>query len=991
MRGDIDVADKLIRMGANPNYSNAEGTIKPSLYYASRYGHFHLVQRLIERHKCDVHYKTPRGTTLLHLACLHGHDDIVKYLTSPPNRLDPSAKNRLGSTPLHLSCVGGHPLIVQYLIENLHCDPQSSGELEETPLHTACTAGHLGIMKYLIEVQKCNACKPTHMGETPLHLACQHGHKDIVVYLVAERGCNILAKDCFQNTPLHSAAQQNHYDIVRYLVLEKGCDPHVYNHDKCTPLHLACKYNRIEVVKVLLEEAKIVPSIKGPDGKTPIQVAYGNEVVKLLIRHGADPSEAQVNIYPDVPPQDLQDTIIRILVVGDSSSGKSTLVEALKTPPKNFLNISRITGKITDVQPYTAGIIPHEIKNSQEFGHVLLFDFAGQREYYHSHSVVIDSVCVSAPIFVVVVDLSKGEEHIKLRLHFWVQFIENNRPTFASNPHIVVVGSHYDILSSANNDSSYKHRVLENIRRFSRDIIKNTKLTFDGFFHLNCQKLATHNELRQVLAKSCKSLRTHITDDTLCHAFGVYLFSMFPGRIMCTVKEVLDVVKRTDAAFPIDIDKLCKLCESLGNKVNIMFIKNIHNIRESTIILEVSTLLSRIQGVMFAPEGFKEHKLKSKNGIVTFSRLRKVFNELDPRVIAQCMERLEFCQEIQDRTVLDFIKGQNQFPDSPEVECDGLFPDEYYFFPCLIDCNHPTRIWIQDMASDPSLRRFSYYSGWCLQINQEMTVFPSRFLHALLLRLAFNFAVVSEESSTPCSLLNRECNLWKSGIHWFSLSGTETYVELREDGQVLVLVMRCLKEHEVECVKLRAAVIKTILDTKADFAPLIQANEGLLDPSYLHQYPLPSVKKCEIPFYNITMVLRPLIEKLTSAFDISHQNFITLSKLLYWDPYMNLGKEILDDLFNPALQSSQITDEFIDKYSENMDKWDLVAIKVFQFDRSTIANIAQTTNNQPIQACKHVLHQMLYRDRMTFGRLKTLFGSFSIFNGRDIMVSMSWY
>ena len=672
VNGDIDMADRLIRLGANPNYS--EGTLKPSLYYASRYGHFHLLRRLIEKHKCDVYYTTPRGTTLLHLACLHGHDDIVTYLTCPPIRLNPSAKNRLGSTPLHLACVGGHPIIVQNLIENLHCDPKCIGDLEETPLHTACTKGHLGIMKYLIEVQKCDPSRPTHMGETTLHLACQHGHKEIVVYLIEECNSNPMSCDNFQNTPLHSAAQQNHPDIVRYLILEQGCNPHTRNHDNCTPLHLACKYSRIDVVRVLLEEAKVSPFLRGPNGHTPIQVAYDYEVVKLLIRHGANPKDAQVNVFPDIPPQNVEDTIVRILVVGDPASGKSTLVEALKTPQRsNVFNFSVPRGRITEVEPCTAGIIPHEIKSSPEFGHILLFDFAGHSEYYSSHSVVIDSVCVSAPIFIVVVDLSRDEETIKLRLHFWIQFIENNRPTFVSQPHIVIVGSHYDVLSSYH-DQAYKHRILNSIKSFSRETLKLTKLHFGGFFHINCQKVNTHTELRQVLSKSCRSLRTLVQDDSLCHAFSVYLFAMFPGRIMCTIKEISEVIKRSDSPFPFDTEQLCKLCESLGNRVNIMFIRNINNARESTVILEVGTLLSKIQGVMFAPEGFKEHKLKSKNGIVTFSRLRRVFAGLDPRVIAQCMERLEFCQEVQDKNVLELIRGQAESPQ--DVECDGFGGNE---------------------------------------------------------------------------------------------------------------------------------------------------------------------------------------------------------------------------------------------------------------------------------------------------------------------------
>lgn len=67
-------------------------------------------------------------------------------------------------------------------------------------------------------------------------------------------------------------------------------------------------------------------------------------------------------------------------------------------------------------------------------------------------------------------------------------------------------------------------------------------------------------------------------------------------------------------------------------------------------------------------------------------------------------------------------------------------------------------------------------------------MFPTRFLHSLLLRLAFNFAVASDDLATSGRVLNRACNLWKNGIHWFSLTGTETYVELREDSQVSIVI-----------------------------------------------------------------------------------------------------------------------------------------------------------------------------------------------------------
>ena len=130
-----------------------------------------------------------------------------------------------------------------------------------------------------------------------------------------------------------------------------------------------------------------------------------------------------------------------------------------------------------------------------------------------------------------------------------------------------------------------------------------------------------------------------------------------------------------------------------------------------------------------------------------------------------------------------------------------------------------------------------------------MQCFPARFLHTLLLRIAFTFAVASldhPDLAQSTHHFGKECNLWKNGIHWFDPWGIESYLELRDDGQVLVLVMRCYKDQEMHCLKLRSAIITKILETMKSFAHNIQTYEYLLDPKYLVSYPLPSIKQRQV-------------------------------------------------------------------------------------------------------------------------------------------------
>lgn len=205
---------------------------------------------------------------------------------------------------------------------------------------------------------------------------------------------------------------------------------------------------------------------------------------------------------------------------------------------------------------------------------------------------------------------------------------------------------------------------------------------------------------------------------------------------------------------------------------------------------------------------------------------------------------------------------------------------------------------------------------------------------------------------------------------------------------MLVFVTRCFKGHEIECVKLRAAVISKILETKSVFIPNIPVNEGLLHPTQLYEYPLASIRHGDVPLYDMSMVLNPLLDVNSSTFDRSHRHCITLDRLLYWDPYINVGRGLLKELFNPAQENVELTDDFIANYSEKVVDWEVLASKVFKMDKSVIEAIQHQTNStRPTLQCQQLLDSYMSFELLTFGRLRVLLDQFSVFGGRDMIVS----
>ena len=67
---------------------------------------------------------------------------------------------------------------------------------------------------------------------------------------------------------------------------------------------------------------------------------------------------------------------------------------------------------MTNVPAERAGIIPTTFP-SKLCGNTILYDLAGQYEYYSSHAAVIESTVFSSPpAFLVVIDLTENDEMI---------------------------------------------------------------------------------------------------------------------------------------------------------------------------------------------------------------------------------------------------------------------------------------------------------------------------------------------------------------------------------------------------------------------------------------------------------------------------------------------------------------------------------------------------------------------------------------------------
>ena len=739
-----------------------------------------------------------KSVSLLHLAAYWGWKNVVKSLVLDSGSACP--KDFGENVPMHYAAYNGQLEVVKYftmmrayrncsLVRNMYGN---------TPLHIACEKGHLSIVKYLI----CEACyHPSYgnkNGYTPLHLACTNDHLNLVQCLIEEAHYNPTCKDNIGNAPLHVSCIGGHLKIVQYLIEEVECNPSCENSYGWTPLHFACLHKHVHIVQYLLSTGRVNPL-------AALSIASRHyDLIKLF-----QPFE-QCRV--DFPVH----TFTKVILTGDSGAGKTTISEL-------FIRLASSTAVecITDVQRLTAGIVPHHIQ-SKQLGNLVIYDFAGQQEYYSSHTAVLEQVMrKSAAMFLCVVDLSKSEEKICESLYYWLSFIDNASSTAEGISHVAVIGSHADQVTSLEEEmekSSLLHKIAKNKVRHQQ---------YAGFLSVDCRYAYAKyvHDLIAMLTNSHKAIAaSQPVISYYCHV--VYAFLRTKLRVVgCTLHDLVSAIaNEKDSSLPNDQSVLIEILTILSDKGLILFL---HNDQSSWIVVKTEALLNEINGTLFAPYHFKEHRdLASNTGIVPVPNLRKVFPDYNSEMLVGFLTSLDFCRPV-DPLVLQYTNLQTTHSHSTA---------NLLFFPGLVQSEQP----------DSLVQQGALKFGWCLKCMDPHEFFSSRFLHVLLLSVAYKFPLASQAASSSVSGLQRTCKIWRNGIFWRNLDNITTVIELLDKNRCVLVAMSCDDTNPVEHAELRSSLIGLVRHFQQQYCPRLNVCEFLISLDLIQRYPLDNLPDSDL-------------------------------------------------------------------------------------------------------------------------------------------------
>ena len=870
------------------------------LHYACRSGHLNLVKMLVLECKADFKICDNEMNTPVYEAVCNGHtyvfdeffdcehrdtlafiaqDTKLANILLTQHKLDPLTVDDNGDNLLHHAALCGNEEVAKLLITKYECPVDCVNNRQQTPLHYACRKGHLNFVKMLALEYKADTDARDHETNTPLHEAALCGHDSVIRCLLNEFHCSPNIKGLEGRNILHQSCNQDNDSLVEELVDKFKVSLLSTDNDGNTPLHIASMSGSIKSLHVLLNNYHAPIFLRNKAGKSSVDVAKNDEVKEIIRKYLKFQHSRIVYDYKRVQTLSSKKykgahRLTRIFVVGNVESGKSTLVESLKR--EGFFSSLTSVSEAT-VPPHTSGIIP-SVHFSKAIGRVIYYDFAGDPEYYSSHSAIVANVMQAkygTNIFLVVVNLTKPIPIIREELGYWLSFISYHMKASSVKCKVIVIGSHADRITIKADKTSKLLSVCQFILQYCFDI---PKLIFDvvDMITLNCRQPRSSRGVKDIILKTIENTPRYNLSEEAAILLGL-LDKDFKNVITCDLQTLITHIKDTGVYLPTMARSLYQVVEDLHSLGLLMSLQSEKKKLEDTLLLlNIPKLTNKVHKLLFSKKSFLAHD--TSMGVLTHSFLNR---HLPEYISVDCLVQLQYCQLFSHAEVgCDQSVVSTNDPNAPTL----------LYFPALCTIERKQNIITPD--------EYTYSIGWFAECRSKFHYFPARFLHVLLLRLAYTFAhpiaphdLESDGEMSPHLDIirsNCRCTMWKNGLHWHMKVGVECIVELVNNNRGLVVITKSTmnEERRHKCGEMLFKIIEMSMKAKEELCRTITLKQYLIPLDCCDTDTLQNPDK----LFDLDEVCQDLKEGNSTALSVSGERTIEVSELVHLEEFIIRGK-----------------------------------------------------------------------------------------------------
>ena len=773
--GDIAISMHLLRAGANCIGSVSKGRMDELLRHACCVDEVLAVETML-KNGCSVDaLSKEEQEKLLHSAYYERNLLVVRALFKNGCSVTLSAEEQ--NMLLRYASHEGDTFIAWTLIRNGRSVSTLSREQQEMLLRCACRDSNLLVAEILFKVG-CSLFAVSREDQvTLLQCACSEGNVLVLEALIA-CGCSV---DCVYAdglTPIMVATREGHEEVVKKLILADA-NLTIQDEHGSTALHYAAICNHIQC-GILLVEGGASVSTRNKYSETPLGVAKADF-------HGA-------------MTQALSFTTRKTLcIIGNAEGGKSTLIASLQAErTSSFGRLVNRFKRVDDCLKRTAGIetVPY---NSQKYGEVLFFDFAGQDDYHGPHQMFLEALLSKPGVsmtLLLVIKVTEAEETILHQLHRWLTPVALMSSP-ASPPHVIVIGSFLDKVKSKREATSKLIRCTEETERDLEEL----PVRFVGTCFLNCRQPQSEgidqlcNFLQEVPVPEFRATYT-------CYSLAWVIFQIRSSieAPALQLQEFSIWVKGNEDNLPRTIPTPEEICQDLSAAGHALYLPNKEDPLKSWLVLDLPGILHDVYGNLFS----HSKKIVNDFGLLHCQCLAKHFPHVELEMVQQLLISLEFCIPV-DPSVL-------------KIELSKLTQSEetsgWLFFPSLI-------------SAKPQLTTGSKQSVcslcWQLRTSKKHIIY-ARILQTILLRLAAHFVVKHRnEEGVP----QHCCHIWWNGIAWQSTVGVDVTVHITNNRVIQVIATSEIADKLCQYL---THVVSDILSTVNRVSPKLAAAAYIVYP-----------------------------------------------------------------------------------------------------------------------------------------------------------------
>ena len=906
----------------------------------------------------------------------NGDTELFEFLVNHTD-VDVDAIDVNGNNALMLAMQYEHWTTAKSIIQCASNLTNVTNHKGEGPVRFAARGGNIELLKHLVQ-QGCNPDEPDRDGNTPLLSALRQNHREVVEYLVKELKCDLGHKNNSGNTPfsseLISALYRKATEHALWLFALNLSANESGKASLLIPenaLEVACKHMLIPVVKVLIQKYHCDPLRSSI--ATGLSVFHGVfqrqdlEIAKILLAHKTCNRKLIHNDMSDnVVLHSLLETAqhphvcharspVKIFVLGNPLSGKSSLVQAF-VEGANHEPLLGSLRKVSKPKTSTAGIFPIKLQH-RDMGSVIFYDCASHSRYIPSHVAVIENLVSHFPaIFLVVVDVNQSKEEIAKELSYWAHFVNSVTNNSPGQSHLIIAGSHSD--RSSMNPWGFQNCCVSWINDDINSVV------FGGGTMLDCRKLLSRGiaTLGSLLSQSCAAIRVNNPAELQFEHLALYTYSLDYLPMSFTLLELSSSIAAAEnPLLPQSEEQQLHSLKLLHNKGLIVFLEDTTDLNNSYIASDPAVLLHNALGVLFAPEGFKQHHpLNTSIGLIPAYHLEQLFR--DTPMILAFLKQFSLCLESTDKENI-FIPGLVSL-EEPEIYTTGLeTPNDGY--------------------------RFGWVSSFTDEYPQLHFVIP--FLHILQMEVIKKF-VNSEEDDTD-TVQNPVYHIWKNGIHWIDKNGVEGVLELQEQNRKLLLLLACPQGKEMKVVRLRSEILDLISTLQSRFCKLVLHHlaDSIIAPQNLLEYPIQDVLKlfkCSVyDICNSILVGNEGLEfKQENSLGASATISVDLHDLLIFESYMTIPPNTSIQLLKLVVSDdttlpSQVIEEVASSIGKSTSP-DIIGQEILGLNPDVIAQISEDPQRSPTEISLDLFNVWSSSSAVIPQQLKDVLDQFSIFGHR---------